>query len=299
VLRLARGSVDSIVAHEREHVRARDPWLVHLAAGATVVMPWHPVVWWMTMRLRLAVEFDCDARVLARCENAAERAAYAELLLAIASRVSPATGLAVPALIESSSTLSRRIAAMFPGAVRFVRTKSVVATLIAAALAITACNAPAPSSNDEGAGVSGPVGPEPTVARPPAAQPEAAPTTHVSSEQPVPPATAPSTARETTPAGAPTVHRPGPGVINPVPIRQIRPTYTPGAMRRKVQGSVQLEAVVDREGRVRDVKVLKSLDAELDENALKAAREWTFHPGARDGQPVDVAVMLELQFTIH
>jgi len=93
-----------------------------------------------------------------------------------------------------------------------------------------------------------------------------------------------------------TVHRPGQGVTNPVLIKEVKPRYTEGAMRRKVEGTVELTAVVKKDGSVGDLEVVRSLDSELDEQAKQAAAEWKFKPGTKDGEPVNVQVHLELTF---
>lgn len=73
-----------IVRHEREHVTAGDPRLLLFAAFATVVVPWNPVAWLMARRLRLAIETDCDRRLLGR--GGVDLRGYAELLLAVGAR---------------------------------------------------------------------------------------------------------------------------------------------------------------------------------------------------------------------
>ena len=97
------------------------------------------------------------------------------------------------------------------------------------------------------------------------------------------------------------VYRPGAGIINPQPVREVKPRYTAEAMRAKVQGAVWLEAVVQPDGTVGDVRVTKSLDAVfgLDEEAIRAAKQWRFVPGTRFGEPVAVLVVLELTFTLR
>jgi len=71
-------------------------------------------------------------------------------------------------------------------------------------------------------------------------------------------------------------------------------------MDRKVEGSVFLEVVVKADGTVDDkVRVTKSLDPDLDQQAIKAAKQWTFKPGTIDGKPVPVSVSLELTFSLH
>jgi TonB family protein len=95
--------------------------------------------------------------------------------------------------------------------------------------------------------------------------------------------------------------RPGRGVTIPGLLQQVKPQYTADAMRMKAQGEVFLECVVLPDGSVGSVKVSRSLDPVfgLDEEAIKAARQWRFSPGMRDGQPVAVAVVIEMTFTLR
>ena len=92
--------------------------------------------------------------------------------------------------------------------------------------------------------------------------------------------------------------RPGNGVEMPRPLREVAPRYTSDALRAKVQGVVLVEAVVLPDGSVGDVTVVRSLDRVfgLDEEAIKAARQWRFLPGTRFGKPVAALVTIELSF---
>lgn len=96
-------------------------------------------------------------------------------------------------------------------------------------------------------------------------------------------------------------YRPGNGVEIPQLIRQVKPSYTSEAMRAKVQGVVLLECVVQTDGGVGNCSVQKSLDSSfgLDQEAIKAARQWRFRPGTRFGEPVPVLVTIELTFTLR
>ncbi len=96
-----------VVRHEQEHCRARDPQLALLVAFALALTPWNLGVWWLAKRLRLAVEVDCDVRVL---RHASDSERYSRLLLFIAQRQSHVR--LAPMLAESNSHLSRRIDAM-------------------------------------------------------------------------------------------------------------------------------------------------------------------------------------------
>ena len=95
--------------------------------------------------------------------------------------------------------------------------------------------------------------------------------------------------------------RPGNGVTLPQVVREVKPQYTAEAMRAKVQGTVLLECVVLPDGTVGPVEVVKSLDSSfgLDQEAVKAAKQWRFRPGMRQGEPVAVLVTIELTFTLR
>jgi protein TonB len=82
---------------------------------------------------------------------------------------------------------------------------------------------------------------------------------------------------------------------------QPKPQYTSQAMRAKIQGTVLLECIVQPDGTVGQVRVLRSLDPTfgLDQEAIKAARNWRFKPGIRRGEPVAVLVTIEMAFTLR
>jgi periplasmic protein TonB len=96
-------------------------------------------------------------------------------------------------------------------------------------------------------------------------------------------------------------YRPGSGVTLPRALREVKPAYTAEAMRAKVQGMVLVECIVMPDGNVGDAKIIRSLDSVfgLDQEALKAARQWKFLPGTRLGEPVPVIITIELTFTLR
>jgi protein TonB len=96
-------------------------------------------------------------------------------------------------------------------------------------------------------------------------------------------------------------YRPGNGVTVPRVLVEKKPQYTADAMRAKVQGTVWLECVVLPNGDVGDIKIVRSLDSVfgLDQEAVKAARQWKFIPGMRNGEPVPVLITIELTFTLR
>lgn len=125
-----------VLRHEEEHRSARDPWLLYGGALAVALMPWSPALWYAARRLRLAVELDCDARVL-RAHPARDR--YGMLILAIAQRRSASLPHAAAMLSEPTSQLERRILAMRTTD-RMVRRTMLGGSLVAAAAIAVACS---------------------------------------------------------------------------------------------------------------------------------------------------------------
>ena len=87
-------------------------------------------------------------------------------------------------------------------------------------------------------------------------------------------------------------------LTDPVPIFERRPNYTEPAIRARIEGKVELQAVVNADGTVGRVTVLKSLYPDLDEEAISALRQWRFRPGVKAGKPVPVLVFVEMSFTL-
>jgi TonB family protein len=88
------------------------------------------------------------------------------------------------------------------------------------------------------------------------------------------------------------------GVTHPVPIEQPKPSYSEQAMRNLIQGAVWLEAVVKTDGTVGQVRLVKSLDLDLDQQAAGVVRRWRFKPAMKDGQAVPCIVEFEMTFTL-
>jgi periplasmic protein TonB len=90
------------------------------------------------------------------------------------------------------------------------------------------------------------------------------------------------------------------GVTLPQPTRQVKAEYTAEAMRQMIEGDVLLGVVVKADGSVGEVTVKESLDSAygLDDNAVKAIKQWAFRPGTKDGKPVGVRVDVKMKFTL-
>lgn len=119
-----------------------------------------------------------------------------------------------------------------------------------------------------------------------ATQPPAAPSTPAKPGQPWPPAG---------------VSRIGGGTTAPRVLKESRPRYTREAREAQIQGDLTIEAIVEKDGTVGEVRVARSLDKVfgLDQQAVDAVKTWKFEPGKKDGVAVPVMVEIEITFTIR
>jgi beta-lactamase regulating signal transducer with metallopeptidase domain len=131
-----------VVAHESEHLRGWDHLLLGGATLAVALLPWHPAVWWMLSRLRLAIELDCDARVLRRGVPARR---YGAVLIDLAGQCS-GFQVGATALADEASHLERRLLAMKPIRSNHVHLRAVVLFVCAGVSLLAACEAKVPTA---------------------------------------------------------------------------------------------------------------------------------------------------------
>jgi TonB family protein len=94
------------------------------------------------------------------------------------------------------------------------------------------------------------------------------------------------------------VFRVGGGVSAPQVLHEVKPDYSEQARKAKYQGTVTLSLVVQKDGTVRDIRVVTPLGMGLDEKAIEAVKMWRFRPGERNGQAVDVSALIEVTFRL-
>jgi beta-lactamase regulating signal transducer with metallopeptidase domain len=130
-----------VLEHERQHIAARDPQLLGTALLMSALQPWNIPLLWQLRRLRLALELDCDARVLAADVDPVE---YGEALLLVNQRnvLAPAGAIA---LIERPSQLERRIRIMTATAQRFRKPLAALAVACASTCLFAATSITAPA----------------------------------------------------------------------------------------------------------------------------------------------------------
>jgi len=92
--------------------------------------------------------------------------------------------------------------------------------------------------------------------------------------------------------------RVGGDVMAPVAISRVPPVYPELARKARISGVVIIEAIIDKQGQVRNARVLKGLPMGLDRAALDALMQWRFRPGTLNGRPIDVIFTLTINFTL-
>lgn len=154
---------------------------------------------------------------------------------------------------------------------------------------------PAPASSDA-APLSAPEGMQPEVVRPPtdivevdrSVVPGVPLTGALLGGEALPP---PPPPRVTEPV------RPGGLIRYPAKVRDQAPIYPSVARAARIEGTVILEAVIDSDGTVREVRVLRSVPL-LDSSAMDAVREWRFTPTLLNGEPVPIVLTVTVTFRL-
>jgi periplasmic protein TonB len=88
------------------------------------------------------------------------------------------------------------------------------------------------------------------------------------------------------------------GITGPVLLFQVEPEYSEEARKAKFQGTVMLSIIIDRQGRTRDIRVVRELGLGLDQKAVEAVSKWRFKPGQKGGTPVNIAANVEVNFRL-
>ncbi len=88
------------------------------------------------------------------------------------------------------------------------------------------------------------------------------------------------------------------GVYMPRLVYSPKAVYTDAARRKKIQGLVLIGLVVNQDGTTSELRVVGSLDPDLDREAVKAVANWRFKPGTKNGHPVAMRIAVEVSFRL-
>ena len=93
--------------------------------------------------------------------------------------------------------------------------------------------------------------------------------------------------------------RVGGAVKAPIVANRAQPEYTEAARKARIAGTVIVEAIIDKNGNVDQVRLVKGLPMGLSEQAMNAVRKWKFKPGTMNGQNVDTIFNLTVTFQLE
>ena len=91
----------------------------------------------------------------------------------------------------------------------------------------------------------------------------------------------------------------GAGITSPVLVSEILPEYSEEARKARFEGTVILDTVVREDGSVQVIRVLRGAGFGLDEKAIAAVLKWKFRPGRKNGNPVAMALNVEVHFNLR
>lgn len=129
-----------VVTHEREHARAADPVMLTMAIAAVVCMPWNAGLWYIRRNLQLAIELDCDRRVLERHPDLRR---YCSLLLDVGARALHPPTLSA-ALTRRKSDLARRVEQLTTPKRRLTALRAAAGVMLCALFVAASCTIPSP-----------------------------------------------------------------------------------------------------------------------------------------------------------
>jgi TonB family protein len=81
-------------------------------------------------------------------------------------------------------------------------------------------------------------------------------------------------------------------------LKMVRPVYPPMARQSRLEGAVRLSAIISKEGKVIEVKIIEG-NPLLVIAALDAVKEWRYRPTLQGGQPVEVATEITVVFHLQ
>ena len=277
-----------ILAHEEEHLGAGDAVLRFFVAVLLIAFPWNPALWLHYRRLCLAIELDCDRRVMERLPH--RRWLYGELLFRVGARAGARPGLALAAFAERPSFLETRIRQLLSKAPEVGMAQ--VAFLAFAAIMVIGVAVWAPGISKE---AQAPV-PEAEVE----AVPEAVPADEAADAVPLPPPPTRAEA-ETSLQDGPrfVVHTVRPRLQNQAEVNRVLAREYPALLKDAgIGGTTTVWLFIDEEGIVRNqiVKV-PSGHAGLDDAALRVVTFARFSPA--QNRDIKVALWIELDITFE
>jgi len=96
------------------------------------------------------------------------------------------------------------------------------------------------------------------------------------------------------------VHRRSePRIVAPKPLYQPEPEFSEASRKKGDHGNVNIALVIGSDGLPRDLRVICSSIPDSNQNAINAVKQWKFAPATKDGKPLAVAIVVEVEFHLY
>ena len=252
------GDLDAVLAHETAHIARRDFAKNVLYSLLSLPVAWHPLMWRTRAHMAESRELICDEAAAAAV---AGRKQYAHSLLRLATAVA---GYPRFAAIHAVGILDFTSTRALERRVMNLTRKHVPMTTGRRMLLAAACSVLALATCTSAVALHADV-------------------------------SAGAPAAEKAPPRKISVSR---AVIAGLKISGENPTYPPEARKRKIQGTVLLDATISKEGVIENLRVVKTPDPSLAESAMKAVSTWRYRPYLLNGEPVEVETTVNVTYNL-
>lgn len=91
--------------------------------------------------------------------------------------------------------------------------------------------------------------------------------------------------------------RKGGNVVQAKLIKKVEPIYPPLAKQSRIQGDVLLEAIIDKNGKTKNIKVISGHTL-LRQSSVDAVSEWKYEPATLNGEPVEVDTTITVKYIL-
>ncbi len=79
-------------------------------------------------------------------------------------------------------------------------------------------------------------------------------------------------------------------------LQSVKPEYPPEALAQKMHGTVVLQAIIGRDGRIEDLKIIRGYFV-LGKAAIDAVKQWRFQPYSVNGRPAQTQTNITINFS--
>lgn len=313
--------VEAALAHEFAHIQRRDFARNLLYEALSLPAAFHPLLWLTRRRVAESREMACDAMAAQAVDGPQQ---YARSLLRLAAEYSlraPAVHLHAMGIFEANTfeNFERRMMKLTGKRMELRGVRRVASLALAMVVGAGACASALALRLQVASGQATPVrvqtAASPAVAdgagpilvaipKPANGKPLQSFTVNIDPSEiaaaPTDPATNLKVVQPRDMASmqaAEATRQVGPGAMAGNLLTKVNPIYPKDAKAARIQGTVVLNAIIAKDGTIRELKP-ESGPAELQDSALTAVKQWVYRPYLLNGNPVEVETKISVTYSL-